>query len=31
MRGVRYYPYDAYFKDWDGIVAAWDHEILRKA
>jgi len=29
LRTLQYYPYDAYFKDWDGIVAAWDKEILR--
>lgn len=31
LRAVRYYPYDAYFKDWDHIVEVWDKEILRKA
>jgi spermidine/putrescine-binding protein len=30
FRAIRYYPYDAYFRDWDGIVAAWDREVLRK-
>jgi spermidine/putrescine-binding protein len=30
LKAVRYYPYEAYFKDWDGIVAAWDREVLRK-
>ena len=30
MASVQYYPYEAYFKDWDGIVATWDKEILRK-
>jgi len=29
LRTLQYYPYDAYFKDWDGIVATWDKEILR--
>lgn len=29
LAGVRYYPYDAYFKDWDAIVERWDKEILR--
>jgi putative spermidine/putrescine transport system substrate-binding protein len=29
LRELQYYPYDAYFKDWDGIVAAWDREVLR--
>lgn len=31
LAGVRYYPYDAYFKDWDAIVSRWDREILRKS
>ncbi|NEQ25277.1 MAG: extracellular solute-binding protein [Microcoleus sp. SIO2G3] len=31
LEKVVYYPYDAYFKDWDNIVAAWDKEVLRKA
>lgn len=31
LEKVNYYPYDAYFKDWDDIVATWDKEILRKA
>jgi putative spermidine/putrescine transport system substrate-binding protein len=30
LKNLRYYPYDAYFKDWDNIVAAWDRRILRK-
>lgn len=30
IKAIQYYPYDAYFKDWDEIVAAWDREILRK-
>ena len=30
FRNIHYYPYDAYFKDWDNIVAVWDREILRK-
>ena len=29
--GIHYYPYEAYFKKWDEIVAVWDKEILRKA
>jgi putative spermidine/putrescine transport system substrate-binding protein len=28
---VGYYPYDAYFKQWDHIVNVWDKEILRKS
>lgn len=31
LEKVAYYPYDAYFKDWDNVVATWDKEILRKA
>lgn len=31
LEKVAYYPYDAYFKDWDNIVATWDREVLRKA
>ena len=31
LKKLNYYPYDAYFKDWDGVVSAWDKEILRKA
>lgn len=31
IKAIRYYPYDAYFKDWDNIVATWDQEVLRKA
>jgi len=30
FRGMRYFPYDAYFKDWDRIKKAWEQEILRK-
>jgi putative spermidine/putrescine transport system substrate-binding protein len=30
FNNVGYYPYDAYFKDWDKIVNVWDKEILRK-
>jgi len=30
FRALRYYPYDAYFKDWDGIRKVWEEEILRK-
>lgn len=28
---IQYYPYEAYFKDWDQIVKIWDQEILRSA
>lgn len=30
IQKIQYYPYDAYFKDWDNIVATWDREILRQ-
>jgi spermidine/putrescine-binding protein len=30
LKAVQYYPYEAYFKDWDNIVASWDREVLRK-
>jgi hypothetical protein len=30
LKAVQYYPYEAYFKDWDNIVATWDREVLRK-
>ena len=30
FRALRYYPYEAYFKDWDGIRKVWEEEILRK-
>jgi len=28
---VGYYPYDAYFAQWDHIVEVWDKEVLRKS
>jgi putative spermidine/putrescine transport system substrate-binding protein len=28
---LSYYPYEAYFKDWDEIVQIWDRQILRQA
>ena len=28
FRAMRYYPYDAYFKDWDGIRKVWEEEVL---
>lgn len=31
LKAVQYYPYDAYFKDWDNIVTTWDREVLRKS
>jgi putative spermidine/putrescine transport system substrate-binding protein len=30
FRTMQYYPYDAYFKDWDGIRKVWEEEVLRK-
>ena len=30
FKNVGYYPYDAYFKNWDHIVEVWDREVLRK-
>ena len=31
FKNVGYYPYDAYFADWDNIVQFWDKEVLRKS
>jgi len=31
VAAIQYYPYEAYFKDWDYIVQVWDQEILRSA
>jgi spermidine/putrescine-binding protein len=28
---LRYYPYDAYFHDWDRVGRTWDREVLRKS
>jgi spermidine/putrescine-binding protein len=30
LAALRYYPYDAYFRDWDRLGRAWDREVLRK-
>jgi len=30
FHSLKYYPYDAYFKDWDGIRKVWEEEVLRK-
>jgi spermidine/putrescine-binding protein len=30
LKALRYYPYDAYFKEWDHIVEVWDRQVLRK-
>ena len=31
FENVGYYPYDAYFAQWDNIVEVWDKEVLRKS
>lgn len=31
FKNVGYYPYDAYFDNWDHIVEVWDKEVLRKS
>ncbi|MEM7224351.1 MAG: extracellular solute-binding protein [Pseudomonadota bacterium] len=31
FKNVGYYPYDAYFANWDHIVEVWDKEVLRKS
>lgn len=31
FRSLRYFPYDAYFKDWDRIKKVWEEEVLRKS
>ena len=30
FRVMKYYPYDAYFKDWGGIKKVWEEEVLRR-
>ena len=30
FKNIQYYPYDAYFKEWDHIVEVWDRQVLRK-
>jgi spermidine/putrescine-binding protein len=30
FRAMRYFPYEAYFKDWDHIKKVWEQEVLRK-
>jgi putative spermidine/putrescine transport system substrate-binding protein len=30
FRTMRYFPYEAYFKDWDRIKKVWEQEVLRK-
>jgi spermidine/putrescine-binding protein len=31
FQALRYFPYEAYFKDWTGIAKVWEQEVLRKA
>jgi spermidine/putrescine-binding protein len=31
FRTMKYFPYEAYFKDWDHIQKTWEQEILRKS
>lgn len=31
FENVGYYPYDAYFSEWDHVVEYWDRKILRKS
>ena len=31
FRAMRYYPYEAYFKDWERIKRTWEQEVLRKS
>jgi putative spermidine/putrescine transport system substrate-binding protein len=31
FRALRYYPYEAYARDWDAISDKWDRTVLRKA
>ena len=28
---MRYYPYEAYFKDWERIKKTWEQDVLRKS
>lgn len=30
FRSLRYFPYEAYFQDWDRIRKVWEEEVLRK-
>jgi spermidine/putrescine-binding protein len=30
FKAMKYFPYEAYFKDWDHIKKVWEQEILRK-
>ncbi len=30
FQSLKYYPYDAYFKDWDHVNEVWRREVLRK-
>lgn len=31
FRTMRYFPYEAYFKDWDHIAKVWQQEVLRQS
>ncbi|OWK46729.1 ABC transporter, periplasmic spermidine putrescine-binding protein PotD [Fimbriiglobus ruber] len=31
FRSLRYFPYEAYFKDYDGIAKIWEREVLRQS
>ncbi len=31
FRTMKYFPYEAYFKDWDSIKKTWEQEVLRKS
>jgi putative spermidine/putrescine transport system substrate-binding protein len=31
FRTMKYFPYEAYFKDWDRITKVWEKEVLRKS
>jgi spermidine/putrescine-binding protein len=31
FRTMKYFPYEAYFKDWDRIQGVWEKEVLRKS
>jgi spermidine/putrescine-binding protein len=31
FRAMRYFPYEAYFKDWNHIRKTWEQEVLRKS
>lgn len=31
FRAMKYFTYEAYFKDWDGIKKVWEQDVLRKS